>query len=101
MVPRDRRVGLLDAGCVEEVATAWAGDGLLAGAVLTEPGVVGEEVLVDGPYGDFMGADGAEDGFGHLLDRRVLPVHEESSLNRISLRGSIFFSVVHETILWN
>ena len=50
--------GLLDAGDVEIAAAATAGDGALAGVGPAEPRVVGLEVGVDGPYWDFMGADG-------------------------------------------
>ena len=55
--------GLLDAGGVEQFATAGAGDCLLAGAVLTEPGVLGLGVRADGRDRDLGGADGATDRF--------------------------------------
>ena len=48
VMPRDGRASLLDAGHVEQPAAAAAGDGLLAGAVLAEPGVVGLSVGADG-----------------------------------------------------
>ena len=66
MVAPDRRVGLLDAGGVEQVAAAGTGYGLLAGAVLTEPGVVGLSVRADGRDRDLVRADGATDGIGQM-----------------------------------
>ena len=66
VVPGYRGARLLDASDVEIAAAACAGYCLLAGVGSAEAGVVGEEVLVDGPVGDLMGADGTEDGFGHV-----------------------------------
>ena len=57
---------LLHASDVEVAAAARAGDGALAWVGLAEAWVVGEEVLVYGPVGDLLGADGTEDGFGHV-----------------------------------
>ncbi len=62
VVPGYRRAPLLDASDVEIAAAAGAGYCLLAWVGTAELRVVGEEVLVDGPNGDLMGADGAEDG---------------------------------------
>ena len=66
VVPGHARAPLLHAAHVEIAAAARAGDGALAGVGTAEPRVVGLEVGVDGPYGDLMGADGTEDGFGHV-----------------------------------
>ena len=51
---------------MEIAAAAAAGDGALAWVGTAETRVVGLEVGVDGPYGDLVGADGAEGVFGHV-----------------------------------
>ncbi len=66
VVPCYRGAPLLDASDVEIAAAAGAGDGALAGVGSAEARVAGEEVGVDGPYGDLVGADGTEDWFGHV-----------------------------------
>ena len=66
VVPGDGGAPLLHAAHVEIAAAAGAGDGALAGVGTAEARVVGLEVGVDGPYGDLVGADGAEDWFGHV-----------------------------------
>ena len=60
VVPGYARAGLLDAGHVEVAAAARAGDGALPWVGTAEAWVVGEEVGVDGPVGDLVGADGAD-----------------------------------------
>ena len=59
---------------MEIAAAARAGDGALAGVGLAEPRVVGEEVGVDGPVGDLEGADGTQDGFGHVEGGKTNPI---------------------------
>ena len=66
VVPGHARAPLLHAAHVEVAAAARAGDGALPWAGSAEARVVGEEVGVDGPVGDLVGADGAEWGFGHV-----------------------------------
>ena len=66
VVPGHARALLLHASDVEVAAAARAGDGALARVGLAETRVVGEEVGVDGPVGDLVGADGTEDWFGHV-----------------------------------
>ena len=61
MVAPDGGVGLRDTVSVEELAAAGAGNGLLVGVVLTEPGVVGLSVGADGRDRDPVRADGAKD----------------------------------------
>ncbi len=65
MVPRDGRASLVYAGGVKQLAAAGAGDGLLAGAVLAEPGVLGLGVRADGPQGGFAGAWEMDGRFDH------------------------------------
>ena len=48
MMTPDRRVGLRDTAGVDQFAAAGTGDGLLVGAVLAEPRVVGLSVRADG-----------------------------------------------------
>ena len=66
VVPGYRGAGFLHASDVEVAAAAGTGYCLLARVGSAEARVFGEEVLVDGPVGDLVGADGAEDGFGHV-----------------------------------
>ena len=66
VVPGYRRLGLLHAAHVEIAAAAGACDGALAWVGLAEAWVAVQEVGVDGPVGDLMGADGTQDGFGHV-----------------------------------
>ena len=68
MVASDGGVGLRDAVGVKELAAAGAGYGLLVGAVLAEPRVVGLSVGADGRDRDPVRADGATDGFGGHVD---------------------------------
>ncbi len=66
VVPGNGGAPLLHAAHVEIAAAAGAGYGALVWVGPAEPRVVGEEVLVYGPVGDLVGADGAEWGFGHV-----------------------------------
>ena len=51
---------------MEIAAAARAGDGALPWVGLAEARVAVQEVGVDGPYGDLVGADGTEGWFGHV-----------------------------------
>ena len=64
MVALDGRASLVYAGGVEQLAAAGAGNGLLAGAVLTEAGVLSLGVRADGRDRDLVVADGARGVFG-------------------------------------
>jgi hypothetical protein len=73
VVAPDDGVGLVYAGGVDQFAAAGTGDGLLVGAVLAEPGVVGLSVGADGRDRDLGGADGATDRFWEQMDATGLP----------------------------
>ena len=68
VVAPDDGVGLLYTIRMEQVAAAWAGDGLLVGMDGAEPGVLGLGVRADGRDRDPVRADGAEDGFNPWRD---------------------------------
>ncbi len=62
VVPPDGHVGLVDAGRVEQPSAAGAEDGLLAGAVLAEPRVLGLSVGADRGDRALVFAYGAREG---------------------------------------